>query len=112
MACGTGYALALLVLLAGALAQAPAALLIGAAAVAGLVNPPLSPGMRSLWSPHAGARLTSAASALDAAVFDLAYITGPVLAGFGAGRPLLALALAVALALASATTAAIVRHAR
>ena len=80
VACGTGYALALLALLGCALARAPVGLLIGAAAMAGLVNPPLSPGMRSLWSAHAGARFTSAAFALDAAVFDLAYITGPVLA--------------------------------
>jgi MFS family permease len=78
--CGTGYALALLALLASALAAAPAGLLIGAAAAAGLVNPPLSPGMRSLWSANAGARLKQTAFALDAAVFDLAYITGPVLA--------------------------------
>ena len=48
--------------------------------VAGLVNPPLSPGLRSLWSAHTQARLTQTAFALDAAVFDLAYITGPVLA--------------------------------
>jgi MFS family permease len=79
-ACGTCYALALLALLASALAHAPAVVLIGTAAAAGLVNPPLSPGLRSLWSAHAGARLKQTAFALDAAVFDLAYITGPVLA--------------------------------
>ena len=39
------------------------------------------PVLRSLWSAHAGARFSCAAFALDAAVFDLAYITGPVLAG-------------------------------
>jgi hypothetical protein len=48
--------------------------------VAGLVNPPLSPGMRSLWSAYADHRLAHAAFGLDAAVFDLAYITRPVLA--------------------------------
>src|SRR2546430_1855363 len=37
--------------------------------------------MRSLWSARAGARFAQTAFALDAAVFDLAYITGPVLAG-------------------------------
>jgi MFS family permease len=79
--CSLGYALALLALLAAAITRAPAGLLIAAATVAGLVNPPLSPSMRSLWSAHAGARLAQAAFALDAAVFDLAYITGPVLAG-------------------------------
>jgi hypothetical protein len=70
----------LLALLAGSLAAAPAGLLIGTAAAAGLLNPPLSPGMRSLWSQNARARLKQTAFALDAAVFDLAYITGPVLA--------------------------------
>ncbi len=79
-ACGAGYALALLCLTAGSLAGAPAGLLITAAAAAGLAVPPLSPGMRSLWSAHAGAGLRQTAFALDAAVFDLAYLTGPVLA--------------------------------
>jgi MFS family permease len=75
------YALALACLVAGSLAGGSAALPVGAAAAAGLVNPPLSPGMRSLWSAHAAGALRHAAFALDAAVFDLAYITGPVLAG-------------------------------
>ena len=86
--CSLSYALALMALLASSLAGAPAGLLVGTAIAAGLVNPPLSPGMRSLWSAHAGARLRQTAFALDAAVFDLAYITGPVLAGgLAAGRP-------------------------
>lgn len=38
------------------------------------------PGLRSLWSAHTPAPLTQTAFALDAAVFDLAFITGPVLA--------------------------------
>jgi MFS family permease len=79
-ACGALYAVALLGLLAASLARSPAWLLVAAAAVAGLSCPPLSPGMRSLWSAHAGGPLRQAAFALDAAVFDLAYITGPVLA--------------------------------
>src|SRR5580693_5282101 len=78
--CTAGYALALAALLSAALSAAPAWVLIGTATVAGLVNPPLSPGLRSLWSAHTEARLTQTAFALDAAVFDLAYITGPVLA--------------------------------
>ena len=78
--CGAGYALALLALLAGAQAHAKAAALIGAASAAGLLSPPLSPGMRSLWSAYAGDSLMQTAFALDAAVFDLAYIVGPVLA--------------------------------
>ena len=112
VACGIGYALALLALLGGALAQAPAGLLIGAAAVAGLVNPPLSPAMRNLWSTHAGARFTSTAFALDAAVFDLAYITGPVLASALATGIAPAAALGVMLALTGVAVAVIGRQAR
>jgi MFS family permease len=78
--CGTGYALALSGLVAGSLARDSAALLVTAAAAAGLIVPPLSPGMRSLWSAHAAGALRHAAFALDAAVFDLTAITGPVLA--------------------------------
>jgi MFS family permease len=97
--CAAAYALALSALLASALAAAPAALLIAIATVAGLVNPPLSPGMRSLWSTVAEARLTQTAFALDAAVFDLAYITGPVLASTLATGLAPAAAVAVLLAL-------------
>jgi len=100
--CGIGYALALLALLAAALARGPAALLIGTAALAGLVNPPLSPGLRSLWSAHAGPGLKQAAFALDAAVFDLAYITGPVLASALATGIVPAAALGMLLALTAA----------
>jgi MFS family permease len=78
--CGGGYALAMSGVLAGSLARGPALLLVTAGAAAGLMVPPLSPGMRSLWSAHATAALRSAAFALDAAVFDLTAITGPVLA--------------------------------
>jgi MFS family permease len=112
VACGTGYALALLALLGCALAEAPAGLLIGAAAMAGLVNPPLSPGMRSLWSAQAGARFSSAAFALDAAVFDLAYITGPVLASALATGIAPAVALGLMLALTGVAVAVIGRQAR
>jgi MFS family permease len=79
-ACGCGYAVALLGLLAGSLAGSPAWLLVAAAAAAGLIVPPLSPGMRSLWSAQAPRALRQTAFALDAAVFDLAYLTGPVVA--------------------------------
>jgi MFS family permease len=110
--CAACYALALLALLAGSLARAPAGLLIGTAAVAGLFNPPLSPGLRSLWSAHAGAQLKQAAFALDAAVFDLAYITGPVLASGLATGIAPAAAVAVLLALTAAATAAVGRYSR
>jgi hypothetical protein len=110
--CSLGYALALLALLAGAMTGAPAGLLIGVATTAGLVNPPLSPGMRSLWSARAGARFAQAAFALDAAVFDLAYITGPVLAGALATGLAPAAALGVMLALTGAAVVIIGRQPR
>ncbi len=76
--CGIGYVLAMLGLLAASLARAPAGLLVSAAAAAGLVLPPVSPGVRSLWSAYAEPGLRQAAFALDAAVYDLSFITGPV----------------------------------
>jgi len=78
--CGCGYAVALLGLLAGSLAGSSAWLLVAAATAAGLIVPPLSPGMRSLWSAQTPRALRQTAFALDAAVFDLAYLTGPVVA--------------------------------
>jgi len=105
--CSIGYALALLALLGCSLARAPAGLLVAAAAAAGLLNPPLSPGIRSLWSAHAGARLAQTAFALDAATFDLAYITGPVLASALATGVAPAAALGVLLALTAAAVLAI-----
>jgi MFS family permease len=104
--CGIGYALALLGLLASALSGGPAGLVIGIAALAGLLNPPLSPGMRSLWGAHAGARLKQTAFALDAAIFDLAYITGPVVASALATgiAPAAALGLMLALTVAAVIT--------
>ncbi|HEX8005584.1 MAG TPA: MFS transporter [Trebonia sp.] len=101
-ALGGGYAVALLGLLACSLARGPAGLLIAAAAAAGLIVPPLSPGMRGLWSLHAAAGLRQAAFALDAAVFDLAYITGPVLASSLATGIAPAAALGLMLALTAA----------
>jgi MFS family permease len=100
--CGGLYIPALVGLLAGALAGCPAWLLVSAAAAAGLVVPPLSPGMRSLWSAHAAGALRHAAFALDAAVFDLAYITGPVLASSLAAGIAPAAAVGVLLALTCA----------
>jgi MFS family permease len=100
--CGCGYAVALLGLLAGSLARAPAGLLVAAAAAAGLVVPPLSPGMRGLWSACAAGALRQTAFALDAAVFDLAYLTGPVVASSLAAIIAPAAAVAVLLALTGA----------
>ena len=80
--------------------------------MAGLVNPPLSPGLRSLWSAHTPAQLTQTAFALDAAVFDLAYITGPVLASGLAVGLAPAAAVAVLLALTGAALITIAGPAR
>jgi MFS family permease len=110
--CGIGYALALLGLLASTLSRGPAAMVIGTAALAGLLNPPLSPGLRSLWAAHAGARLKQTAFALDAAVFDLAYITGPVVASALATGIAPAAALGLMLALTGAAVVTIGRQAR
>jgi MFS family permease len=109
-ACGCGYVIALLGLLAGSLAAAPAGPLVAAAAAAGLVVPPLSPGMRSLWSACAAGALRQTAFALDAAVFDLAYLTGPVVASSLAAGVAPAAAVAVLLALTGAAIVMIARR--
>jgi Major Facilitator Superfamily len=106
-ACGCGYGVALAGLLCGALAGAPAAALIAMAGAAGLTAPPLSPGMRSLWSRHAPAGIRQAAFAFDAVMFDLAAIAGPALASGLAVGVAPAAALAVMLALTGAGIAII-----
>jgi len=108
--CAAGYALALLALLAAALAGAPAETLVAAASAAGLLSPPLSPGMRSLWSTYAADALKQTAFALDAAVFDLAYIIGPVLASALATGLAPAAAVTVLLALTAAAVLIISTH--
>jgi MFS family permease len=109
--CGIGYALALLGLLASTLSRGPAGIIIGTAALAGLLNPPLSPGLRSLWAARAGTRLKQTAFALDAAVFDLAYITGPVVASALATGIAPAAALGLMLALTGAAVVTIGKQA-
>ena len=111
-ACGCGYAVALLGLLAGSLAGSPAWLLVAAAAAAGLIVPPLSPGMRSLWSAQAPRTLRQTAFALDAAVFDLAYLTGPVVASALAVGVAPAAAVGLLLALTGAAIVMIGRRSR
>jgi MFS family permease len=102
--CGGVYAVAMLGLLAASLAGGPAWLLVATAGVAGLTVPPLSPGMRSLWSEHTADRLRQTAFALDAAVFDLTYIVGPVLASSLAAGLSPAAGVGVLLALTAAAT--------
>lgn len=104
--CGGLYGLALICLLAGSLARGPVALL---AAAAGLAVPPLSPGMRALWSARAAGELRKTAFALDTAVFDLAYITGPVLASSLAAGIAPGAAVGVLLALTGAAVIMVAR---
>jgi MFS family permease len=111
-ACGCGYAVALLGLLAASLAGAPGWLLVAAATAAGLIVPPLSPGMRSLWSACAAGALRQTAFALDAAVFDFAYLTGPVVASALAAGVAPAAAVGVLLALTGAAIVMIGRGSR
>lgn len=110
--CAVGYVSALLGLLGLSLARSPARLLAAAAAAAGVLMPPLSPGVRSLWSAYAAAALRHTAFALDAAVFDLSYIAGPVIASALAAGIAPAAALAVVLALTAAAVAAVGPHSR
>ena len=105
--CGAGYAAALLGLLACSLASSPAGLLVVAATAAGLLLPPLSPGVRSLWSSRAEAGLWRAAFALDAAVFDLSAIAGPVVASALATGVAPAAPLGVVLVLTGAAVVAV-----
>jgi MFS family permease len=110
--CAAGYVLALLGLLAASLARTPAGLMISAAAAAGLLMPPLSPGVRNLWSVYAAAGLRQTAFALDAAVFDLSYLVGPVLASTLAAGLAPAAALGVVLVLTGTAVAAVSPHSR
>ena len=100
--CWAGYLAAWLGLLAASLARQPATMLVGLATATGCFTPPLSPGLRSLWSRQAPARLLQTAFALDAAMFDLAFIAGPVIASSLAVGIAPAAALTVMLALTGA----------
>jgi MFS family permease len=106
-ACAVGYALALLGLLACSLARGPGWLLIAVAAAAGVCTPPLSPGLRSLWSAHVRDGLQQVAFALDAAVFDLSYIAGPAVASVLATGVAPAAALGTVLVLTGAAVAVV-----
>jgi len=97
--CCAGYLAAWAGLLAVSASRGPAALLVVLATAAGCCTPPLSPAMRSLWSVQAPGWLLPTAFALDAAVFDLAYIAGPVVAS--------SLAVAIAPAAAAVTMLAL-----
>ena len=70
------------------------------------------PVLRRLAVADACARLPQGMVSITLLLAAGAAVAGAMLAGFGAGRPILALALAVALALGSAASAAITGHAR
>jgi MFS family permease len=80
LACLAGYVAALVALQAVAVRHGPAWPLVTLAAAAGLSTPPVSAAIRTLWSYHAGTSHRHAAFAFDAAVFNLAFITGPIIA--------------------------------
>jgi MFS family permease len=105
--CGGGYLAAWAGLLAASADRAAPSVLVVLATAVGCCTPPLSPAMRSLWSLHTPARLLSTAFALDAAVFDMAYIAGPVVASSLAVATAPAVALVVMLALLGAAVAVI-----
>lgn len=107
--CGAGYTVALAGLAVCAAARGPDWLLAVTGTAAGLVLPPLSPGVRSLWSARTAAGLRQTAFALDAALFDLSAIAGPVLASALATGIAPAAALGVVLALSSVGIAAVGR---
>jgi MFS family permease len=100
--CWIGYLGAWLGLLAASLARQHAAVLVASATATGCCTPPLSPGLRSLWSALAPAHLVHTALALDAAAYDLAYLAGPVMASSLAVGLTPAAAVAVMLALTAA----------
>jgi MFS family permease len=105
--CGSGYLAGWAALLAASVAHESPAVLVVLATAVGCCTPPLSPAMRSLWSLHTPAWLLSTAFALDAAVFDLAYIAGPVVASSLAVGTAPAVALIVMLALMGVAVAVI-----
>jgi MFS family permease len=98
-ACLLGYGLSLIALLVSTASHAPSAVPVAAATLAGLLTPPLSAGMRGLWSAATPPALRHTAFALDAAVFDLCFIAGPAVASTLATalRPAAALGLLLVL---------------
>ncbi|MFL6073218.1 MAG: MFS transporter [Mycobacteriales bacterium] len=99
LACLAGYLAALVALQAVAVRHGPVWPLVTLAAAAGLCTPPVSAAIRTLWSHHAGAGLRHAAFAFDAALFNLAFIAGPVIASVLATRVAPAAALGTLLVL-------------
>jgi MFS family permease len=105
------YPLLLALLIAAVLGSAPDAVVIGAAALAGMVTPLVSGTVRALWS-RVDVRVRSTAYALDATATELVFVVGPslvaALAVFASPAAAVALAgvLGIVGALGIATSAA------
>jgi MFS family permease len=85
--CLVGYVAAMTGVAVAAASAIPAGTVILASTIAGLSTPPLSAGMRGLWSAATPPFLRPTAFALDATVFNACYIAGPALAGAVASAP-------------------------
>ena len=98
------HAVGLALLVALGLADAPVALLVPTALVAGLAIPPISATMRPLWRPILGdaPELLPAAYALDSVSIEVVFVLGPLLTAFATAvlSPVAALVLSALLIVA------------
>jgi MFS family permease len=103
----TYEALVLGALGAAVLLRAPFALLLGLSLAFGVVPAGVSGGVRAALASIAGERSLESAFALDAAMFELLWVVGPLLVGLTAalGAPLASLGLMASSALAAAALA-------
>ncbi|MFI0350994.1 MFS transporter [Actinomadura sp. 9N407] len=73
------HAIAYTLLLLALLTPTPATVLIGAAALLGITNPPAGAVIRGLWPHLVPAESLSSAYAVDSAINEMMFIAGPVL---------------------------------
>jgi hypothetical protein len=99
-------------LIAACALHATTIVLLGTAAMAGAVVPPLIGTARAVWSEVAGDELSKPAHALNASLADAAQLVSPGLTGALAAAFAPTLALAVLLAAVSAAGVVVVRIAR
>jgi len=112
---GVLFAASLVATAIGCLAGAPAWLLIGLAAVAGVFAPPLGSTMRVMWAAIApDARILPRAYSLDAVAEELLFTTGPLLVGLIVlvASPVAALFTTAGVALAGTVLFCLHRHVR
>jgi MFS family permease len=95
------HAVGLTLLVVLGLLDAPVALLVPAALIAGAAIPPISATMRPLWGPLLGddAELLPTAYALDSVIIEFVFVFGPLLTALATAllSPVAALAMAGAL---------------